>query len=67
MIEGHTDKSGSVQINNTISKKRAENVEKYLTKIGLNPSKMWVKSHGEKFATKEYNQQERVVIITAKE
>ncbi len=66
-IEGYTDKSGSAKLNEKISKIRAESVKKYLITVGISADKMWVKAYGEKFATKENDPQERLVLIRAKQ
>ncbi len=66
-IEGYTDKSGSARLNEKISKIRAESVKKYLVTLGISAEKMWIKAYGEKFATKENDPQERLVLIRAKQ
>ncbi len=45
-IRGHTDKIGSDDYNNDLSKRRAEKVIAYLTKRGVNPSRMTIKQYG---------------------
>lgn len=46
VIEGHTDSSGSVALNNSLSKKRAESVKKYLTNNGVEANRLNAKGYG---------------------
>ena len=46
-VAGHTDSDGEVKHNNLLSKKRAEAVESYLTKIGVKKYRMVSVGYGE--------------------
>ena len=47
LISGHTDTIGSREYNRQLSKRRAQNVAKYFTDKGINPSKIIIKNKGE--------------------
>ncbi|MER3328617.1 MAG: OmpA family protein, partial [Candidatus Kapaibacterium sp.] len=47
MIEGHTDAIGSEEVNNRLSKFRAENVKSYLIKKGISPRRIKTQGYGE--------------------
>ena len=46
-IAGHTDSNGADEYNNRLSAQRAEVVQKYLVRAGVNPSRITVLSYGE--------------------
>lgn len=47
VIEGHTDNSGGAELNMQLSRKRAENVVKYLVQqAGIEPSRLAAKGYG---------------------
>lgn len=46
LIEGHTDNTGSVLLNQALSVARANAVAKFLTKRGVNPRRLSVKAYG---------------------
>ena len=45
-IHGHTDKTGSVELNQKLSKARAEAVKKYLTAKGVSADRLMSEGHG---------------------
>ena len=45
-VEGHTDSTGSKRINESLSQKRAESVMNYLTKKGVDASRLTAKGYG---------------------
>ena len=45
-IEGHTDSSGSLQLNERLSKERAASVKDYLVSIGMDPSRLTSEGYG---------------------
>ncbi len=47
LISGHTDTIGSSEYNSQLSKRRAQNVAKYFTDKGINPSQIIIKNKGE--------------------
>jgi outer membrane protein OmpA-like peptidoglycan-associated protein/Mg-chelatase subunit ChlD len=48
LVEGHTDNVGSNRINDALSKRRAENVKRYLVKKGINPRRIKTIGYGER-------------------
>jgi outer membrane protein OmpA-like peptidoglycan-associated protein len=46
LIEGHTDNTGSVILNQALSVARANAVAKFLTKRGIDPTRLSVKAYG---------------------
>lgn len=48
LIEGHTDASGSDELNQTLSEKRADAVADYAKTLGISGMRMAVKGYGEK-------------------
>jgi outer membrane protein OmpA-like peptidoglycan-associated protein len=48
IIEGHTDSTGSHQINDLLSQRRAESVKKYLVKKGVESSRIQTKGLGKR-------------------
>ncbi|TAG88978.1 MAG: OmpA family protein [Bacteroidetes bacterium] len=63
VIEGFTDKTGTASQNYELSQQRVEAVIAYLTKNGIDATKILVKSHGQFFAGKKADNQERRVSI----
>lgn len=47
LVTGHTDNTGSSQFNQTLSNKRAKNVEEKLSSIGVNQSRLSSAGYGE--------------------
>jgi len=45
-VEGHTDNTGSVKLNNALSEKRAESVKAYLAQHGVDPRRIDVIGYG---------------------
>jgi len=45
-IEGHTDNTGSAQVNQSLSEKRAENIRTEIIKKGIDPSRLEAKGYG---------------------
>jgi OOP family OmpA-OmpF porin len=45
-VQGHTDNTGSADVNRALSQKRAEAVMKYLTTKGIDPSRLTAKGFG---------------------
>ena len=45
-ISGHTDTSGSAEINNSLSQKRADSVKNALVKAGVESSRLTAKGYG---------------------
>ncbi len=48
IVEGHTDSVGSMEINDFISKKRAESVKNYISSKGVSKSRIKTIGHGER-------------------
>lgn len=48
LIEGHTDSSGPDELNNTLSKQRADAVADYAKSLGIAGMRMAIKGYGEK-------------------
>ena len=46
-IQGHTDNTGSVKLNNKLSQARAESVVKYLNIKGISMSRLTAKGYGQ--------------------
>ncbi len=65
VIEGFTDKTGTAAQNYELSQKRVQAVIEYLTNNGIDKNKILVKSHGQFFAGKKADNQERRVSIMA--
>lgn len=63
VIEGFTDKTGTASQNYELSQQRVEKVIAYLRKQGIDENKILVKSHGQFFAGKKADSQERRVSI----
>ncbi len=66
-IAGHTDSTGAASYNLQLSQKRAENVMKYLTSHGIDPSRMKAVGLGESMpvadnSTKEGRKRNRRVV-----
>jgi len=71
LIEGHTDITGSDELNMTLSQKRADAVKEALTKKGVSPDRITTKGYGKKFpvasndtpAGRSQNRRVEVVIL----
>lgn len=61
VLTGHTDKSGNAAYNLTLSKKRAQSVQDYLTTKGIDASRISIESKGAEDATENYNENARRV------
>lgn len=46
VISGHTDSMGQLRYNLELSRRRAENVKRYLVKLGIAPSRLVTKGYG---------------------
>lgn len=47
LIEGHTDSTGSDELNQSLSERRAASVKSYLASLGVNNVRMTTKGYGE--------------------
>jgi len=70
-IEGHTDSTGSLKLNERLSKERAASVKDYLTTIGMDASRLTSEGYGPSRPiatnkTKAGRQQNRRVEISLK-
>jgi OmpA-OmpF porin, OOP family len=71
VVEGHTDSIGGAEANLALSRKRAENVRRYLLQeTGLSPERIEIRGYGESRpvgdnATQEGRRQNRRVVIRA--
>ena len=62
MVSGHTDRSGSDDLNLNLSFQRAYNVWQYLIGLGASPKNIWISAHGElsaKFSIRDGQREER--------
>ena len=48
-IDGHSDNRGRRYDNRQLSKRRAESVERYLIKKGINPDMITLRFHGQRY------------------
>ncbi len=65
VVEGFTDKTGSVEGNYALSQKRVKAVQDYLTANGIDTKCILIKSHGQHFAGKDSDDKERRVSVIA--
>lgn len=73
MVEGFTDNTGSDEINQTLSEKRAEAVKQALVAFGIEPNRIMTRGYGSQYAIAENNsaagrqQNRRVEVVISDE